>query len=157
MQYDVQTVDEYIAVLPEHDREVIEQLRNVIVQNLPKGFEERLSYNMIGYVVPLSTYPNGYHAKKDEPLLFLAIAAQKKHIARYHMGMYGDNELLQWFAHAYALRVPAKLDMGKSCVRFKNLKYIPYSLIGELCQKMSVEEYIALYEHSLGNTMRKGS
>ncbi|MDX9810252.1 MAG: DUF1801 domain-containing protein [Sphaerochaetaceae bacterium] len=149
MQQDVRTVEEYIMALAECDRESFVQLRNVIVQNLPEGFEEQLSYNMIGYVVPITVYPKGYHVKKGEPLPFIAIASQKHHISLYHMGLYGDNELLRWFITAYATQVPTKLDMGKSCIRFRNPKHIPYSLIGELCQKMTVSEYVSLYERSL--------
>ncbi|MDX9808943.1 MAG: DUF1801 domain-containing protein [Sphaerochaetaceae bacterium] len=149
MQQDVRTVEEYIMALPEYDREPFVTLRNVIVQNLPEGFEEQLSYTMVGYVVPLSVYPKGYHVKKGEPLPFIAIASQKHYISLYHMGLYADNELLQWFSTAYASQVPTKLDMGKSCIRFRNPKHVPYSLIGELCQKMTVSEYVSLYERSL--------
>lgn len=149
MQFDVHTVDEYIAALPEDDRAAIVQLRKAILQNLPEGFEERLSYGMIGYVVPLSVYPKGYHVKKGEPLLFIAIASWKHHISLYHMGLYGDHELARWFEKEYAARIPIKLDMGKSCIRFRNQQHIPFSLIGELCRKISVAEYIAIYEQSL--------
>lgn len=149
MQYDVNTVEEYIAALPDDRKSAIEKLRNVILKNLPEGYEEQLSYGMIGYVVPLSRYPKGYHAKEGEPLPFLSLASQKNHIALYHMGLYGKPELEEWFVKAYAERVPTKLDMGKSCIRFKNPDHIPYDLVAELCHKISVDEFIGSYEDSL--------
>lgn len=156
MFYNVSTINEYLLALPEDRRLVIEKLRTVIVENLPKGFEEVISYGMISYVVPLSKYPQGYHVKKEEPLPFLSIASQKNHIAVYHMGLYSDLELEKWFRDEYAKQVPTKLDMGKSCIRLKNLERIPYNLIGELCNKITVEEYINSYEQSLGERINKG-
>lgn len=149
MQYDVNTVEEYIAALPEDRKPIIEKLRNVILDNLPEGFDEQISYGMIGYVVPLSRYPQGYHAKKDEPLPFMSLAAQKNHIALYHMGLYGNQAVEDWFVDEYAKRVSTKLDMGKSCIRFKNPDHIPYDLIAELVQKISVDEFISNYEMSI--------
>jgi len=149
MQYDVKTVEEYIAALPEERKPVIEKLRDVILSNLPEGYEEHVSYGMIGYVVPLSRYPKGYHAKKGEPLPLLSLASQKNYVALYHMGMYGKPELEEWFVKEYAKQVPTKLDMGKSCIRFKNPDHIPYDLIAELCQKLTVDEYVELYEASV--------
>lgn len=142
------TVDEYIAALPDIRKSAIGKLRDVIQSNLPDGFEEQMSYGMIGYVVPLSRYPKGYHAKKDEPLPFISIASQKNHIALYHLGIYGDKSLEEWFAQEYAKKVPTKLDMGKSCIRFKNPATIPYDLIAELCQKITIDEYIRMYERN---------
>jgi len=149
MQYDVNSIEEYIAAIPEDRKPVIEKLRKVILDNLPEGFEEQLSYGMIGYVVPLSMYPKGYHVKEGEPLPFLSLASQKNYIALYHMGLYGKPEVEEWFVKEYADRVPTKLDMGKSCIRFKNPDHIPYDLIAELCQKMTVDEYINAYETAL--------
>ena len=149
MQYDVHTVKEYIAALPEDRIFAIEKLRNVILTNLPDGFEEQISYGMISYVVPLSRFPKGYHVRKNEPLPFLAIASQKNHIALYHLGLYSDSAIEKWFVKEYALRVPTKLDMGKSCIRFKNPAHIPYELIAELCQKITVEKHIYNYEQSV--------
>jgi len=149
MQYDVNSVAEYIKALPEDRKPVIEKLRNVILSNLPEGFTEQLSYGMIGYVVPLSRYPKGYHAKKGEPLPFLSLASQKNYIALYHMGIYGKPKLEEWFIKEYTDRVPTKLDMGKSCIRFKNPDHIPYDLVAELCQKITVDEFIELYEDSV--------
>jgi uncharacterized protein YdhG (YjbR/CyaY superfamily) len=149
MQYDVKSVEEYIAALPEDRKPIIEKLRNVILENLPEGYEEQLSYGMIGYVVPLSRYPKGYHAKEGEPLPFLSLASQKNYIALYHMGLYGKPTLEEWFVKEYTHRVPTKLDMGKSCIRFKNPDHIPYDLVAELCQRMSVDEFIRIYEGSM--------
>lgn len=149
MHYDVKSVEEYIAALPENRKPIIEKLRKVILDNLPEGYQEQLSYGMIGYVVPLSRYPQGYHAKKGEPLPFLSLASQKNYIALYHMGLYGKPKLEEWFVKEYEERVPSKLDMGKSCIRFKNPNQIPYDLVAELCQKMSVDEFISIYEKSL--------
>ncbi|MBW6465488.1 MAG: DUF1801 domain-containing protein [Brevefilum sp.] len=149
MQYEVNTVQEYIAALPEDRKPVIEKLRQVILANLPDGFEEQISSGMIGYVVPLSRYPKGYHVKKDEPLPFLALASQKNHVAVYHMGLYGNPALEAWFIKEYAERVSTKLDMGKSCIRFKNPDQIPYDLVAELCQKITVDEYINSYERAV--------
>lgn len=149
MQYEVNTVQEYIKTLPEDRKPVIEKLRQVILANLPDGFEEQISSGMIGYVVPLSRYPQGYHVKKNEPLPFLALASQKNYVALYHMGLYGNPKVEEWFVKEYAEQVPTKLDMGKSCIRFKNPDHIPYELIAELCQKISVDEYITAYEQAV--------
>jgi len=149
MKYNVNSVEEYIVALPENRRYVIERLRNVILANLPEGFTEQISYGMISYVVPLSGYPKGYHAKKGEPLPFLALASQKNHIALYHMGLYGNAEIEKWFVAEYAKRVPTKLDMGKSCIRFKNPDLIPFDLIAELCKRMTVSDYINFYEQRI--------
>jgi len=149
MQYDVNTVEEYLAALPEDKRPAVEKLRKIILSNLPEGYEEQFSYGMISYVVPLSRYPQGYHAKKGEPLPFLSLASQKNYIALYHLGLYGKPTLEEWFVKEYADRVPTKLDMGKSCIRFKNPDHIPYELIAELCQKITVDDFITLYEQSL--------
>jgi len=149
MQYDVKTVEEYIEALPDDRKPVIEKLRSVILSNLPEGFEEQLSYGMIGYVVPLSRYPEGYHVKEGEPLPFLSLASQKNYIALYHMGLYGKPKLEEWFVKEYAERVPTKLDMGKSCIRLKNPDHIPYDLIAELCQKITVDEYVQMYEETV--------
>lgn len=149
MHYDGNNVEAYIAALPEERKPVIEKLRKVILENLPEGYKEQISYGMIGYVVPISRYPKGYHAKEGEPLPFLALASQKNYIALYHMGIYGKPKLEEWFEKEYKDRVPTKLDMGKSCIRFKNPDHIPYDLVAELCQKMTVDEFIEIYEASI--------
>lgn len=149
MQYNVNTVKDYIEALPENRRAVIEKLRHIILSNLPDGFDEQISYGMISYVVPLSRYPSGYHVKNNEPLPFISLSSQKNHIAIYHMGLYGNEDLEKWFIDEYHKQVSTKLDMGKSCIRFKNPDYIPYDLIAELCRKMTVDEYISIYEQAL--------
>jgi uncharacterized protein YdhG (YjbR/CyaY superfamily) len=149
MHYQVNTVQEYIEAVPEDRKPVIEKLREVILANLPEGFEEQISYGMISYVVPLSRYPQGYHVKEGEPLPFISLASQKNYLALYHMGLYGYPKVEAWFVKEYAEQVPTKLDMGKSCIRFKNPDHIPYDLIAELCQKITVDEYIAAYEQAV--------
>ncbi len=145
------TVDEYIANLPVYRKDAMEKLRKIIKKNIPKGFVETMSYGMIGYVVPHKTYPAGYHCNPALPLPFLNIASQKNFIAVYHMGIYMDNNLLQWFESEYPKHVSTKLDMGKSCIRFKKPENIPYDLVGELVQKMTVEDWIKLYEKALAS------
>lgn len=125
------------------------QLIHTIEANLPEGFEKVEEYGGISYVVPHSIYPSGYHVTPEKPLPFLSLIAQKKHIGLYHMGIYADFDLLKWFKDAYAEQVPTKLNMGKSCIRFTNVKNIPYELIGELMQKMPPARWIKLYENSL--------
>jgi hypothetical protein len=149
MQSKANTVDEYIASLPEDRQQAITQLRSVIKKQLPKGFEEQMNYGMIGYVVPHSQYPAGYHCNPKDPLPFLNIASQKNFIAVYHMGIYANPALLQWFTEAHAKASPKKLDMGKSCIRYKKTQDIPYALIGELAAKTTVKEWIACYESVL--------
>ncbi len=149
MYYESKDVPGYLDALPSDRRPVIEKLRQVILSNIPEGFEEQMAYGMIGYVVPLSIYPDGYHCKKGEPLPFLSLASQKNHIALYHMGLYSDPDVEAWFVEAYKNQVPTKLDMGKSCIRFRKPEQIPYELIGELCSKISVDRYIKLYESAI--------
>lgn len=122
------------------------KLRNVIKKNIPKGFAEVMDYGMMGYVVPHSLYPAGYHCDPKQPLPFMGIASQKNFIAVYHMGVYADPKLLKWFTAEYKKRVPSKLDMGKSCIRFKKMDQILYDLIGELASKMTVKDWIKQYE-----------
>ena len=116
---------------------------------MPKGFEETMSYGMIGYVVPHSLYPSGYHCNPKLPLPFISIASQKNFVALYHMGLYADAALMEYFKAGYAASDAGKLDMGKSCIRFKKLDRIPYELLGELCEKMSVADWIQTYESAL--------
>ncbi len=146
MQSKAVTVEEYIASLSDDRKQAVDLLRKAIKKNLPKGFKEQMSYGMIGYVVPHSLYPAGYHCTPALPLPFLNIASQKNFIAVYHMGIYGSPKLSEWFTAAYTKLNLGKLDMGKSCIRFKKPEQIPYALIGELCTKMTVAEWIALYE-----------
>ncbi|MCH7398241.1 DUF1801 domain-containing protein [Belliella sp. DSM 107340] len=149
MQYNVNSVKEYLSVVPEEKQKIVERLRAVILDNLPEGFEETIQYGMIGYVVPHQTYPSGYHCKPSDPLPFMALASQKNHIGFYHMGLYADKNLLDWFTKEYSLTIKTKLDMGKSCIRFKKEEQIPFRLIGELVSKMNVNEWIQLYEENI--------
>ena len=146
MLIEVGTFEDYLAALPDQRKEAVERLHQEILNQLPSGFEVGVMGGMINYYVPLSAYPAGYHCTPGEPLPFLALASQKNHIALYHMGLYMDEELAAWFAKEYQKQVPTKLDMGKSCIRMKNPKHIPYTLIGDLVGKMTMERYIELYE-----------
>ncbi len=149
MQSKATTVDEYMEQLPEERKAAMKKLRAVIKKNLPKGFQECMGYGMMGYVVPHSKYPVGYHCNPKDPLPFLALASQKNFIAIYHMGIYSDPKLLKWFQEAHAKASSKKLDMGKSCMRYKKPEDIPFELIGELVSKMTPDEWIALYEKQL--------
>ena len=142
----VESVQEYLSALPAERKEAVEKLRQTINDNLPVGFEETMGYGMIAYVVPKSIYPAGYHCDKDLPLPFINIASQKNFIAVYHMGIYANPDLLNWFIAEYPKHCISKLDMGKSCIRFKKLDQIPYQLIGELATKISPEQWIIDYE-----------
>jgi uncharacterized protein YdhG (YjbR/CyaY superfamily) len=142
------TPDQYIAELPDDRKEAFSKLRKVISDNLPTGFVETISYGMIGYVVPHTIYPSGYHCDPKLPLPFVAIASQKNFVAIYHMGIYADPKLMDWFVSEYPKYTHAKLDMGKSCIRFKKPEQIPFELMGTLITKMSVNDWINLYETS---------
>lgn len=146
MKTEGKTVEEILANVPKERAEAFNKLHQIIVKNLPKGFEAAISYGGLGYVVPHSIYPAGYHCKPSEPLPFAGIASQKNSINFYHMGIYANPELMEWFVSEYPKHSKQKLDMGKSCVRFKKPEDIPYQLIGELMKKMSVKDWIALYE-----------
>ncbi len=143
------TVQDYIDQVAEDKKESFIKLQQTILENIPENFEETISYKMIGYVVPMSTYPAGYHCDPSLPLPFISIAAQKNFIALYHMGIYADETLLNWFVNEYPNHVKTKLDMGKSCIRFKKSSDIPFDLIAELVSKMSVEQWIDLYNNKL--------
>ncbi len=146
MQSAVTSVDQYLKELPQERQAPMTKLRKEILENLPKGFKEEISYGMIGYVVPLSLYPPGYHCDPKLPLGFINIASQKNFIALYHMGIFADKKLLDWFVGEFAKHTAAKLDMGKSCIRFKKPETIPYKLIGELARKMTVADWVNKYE-----------
>tara|TARA_R110002124_G_scaffold287089_1_gene470270 strand:- start:47295 stop:47753 length:459 start_codon:yes stop_codon:yes gene_type:complete len=151
MQSAAKTPQQYIEELPEERKEVISKLRQTVIDNLPEGFKETMGYGMLAYIVPFSAYPDGYHCDPKTPLPFLNIASQKNHIAIYHSGIYSDPELLEWFTTEYPKHVTGKLDMGKSCIRFKNPKKIPFKLLGELFTKMTVEDWIKRYESVIKN------
>ncbi|NNG11390.1 MAG: DUF1801 domain-containing protein [Arenibacter sp.] len=154
MQSTATTVEQYLQELPEERKEVVGKLREVILENLPKGFEECMNYGMLGYVVPHSLYPEGYHCDPKLPLPFMNLASQKNFVAVYHMGIYSDPSIMDWFLAQYPKHCKTKLDMGKSCIRFKNLSNVPYGLIGQLASKISVAEWISTYE-TVVKTKRK--
>ena len=149
MQYKADSPDDYISQLPEDRQGPIKKLNNLIKKNMPKGLEAGMGYGMLAYYVPKSIYPPGYHCKPFPPLPFINLASQKNFIALYHMGIYASPKLLEWFTNEYPKHVKTKLDMGKSCIRFKNLKTIPYDLIGELCTKMTCDEWINIYSDNI--------
>lgn len=151
MRIKATSIQDYIAKVPKERQAAVKKLRSVVKKNLPKGFKEELSYGMIGYVVPHSLYPPGYHCDPELPLPFANIASQKHFIALYHMGVYADQKLYNWFVTEYKKRANHKLDMGKSCIRFKKIDDIPYDLIGELMQQMTVQDMIELYEKNVKN------
>lgn len=146
MRIDANSIEEYISKIPEARQDAFCRLRQVIRSNIPQGFEERMSYGMVGFVVPHSLYPDGYHCEPELPLPFVSLGNQKNFLAMYHSGIYADTHIHDWFVSEYPKYVKTKLDMGKSCVRFKNMNHIPYDLIAELMTKMTVDQWIELYE-----------
>lgn len=146
MQSTASSVEEYLAHVPEDRMEAFTQLYNTVSGNLSIGFQEGISSGMIGWNVPLETYPAGYHCTLNTPLPFVSLASQKNFIALYHMGIYAEPALLEWFVAEFPKHSKRKLDMGKSCIRFKKPEDIPFELIAELMQKMSAEDWIQLYE-----------
>ena len=143
MRYEVNTFKEYLEQLPEDRVNVIIKIRDIIANNLPQGFEEVFLDGFLQFVVPLKTYPAGYH---NNPLPFISIASQKHFIALYHLGLYAFDDIKKWFIDEYPHNSKTKLDMGKSCIRFKNINQVPYKLIAELSQKISVAMWIEKYE-----------
>lgn len=143
------TPTDYLAELPADRIQAMTELRGAIINNLPDGFAEEMSYGMLSYVVPYTIYPNGYHCNPKQALPFMSIASQKNFVAVYHMGIYTDNDLLTWFKEEYGRQSKRKLDMGKSCIRFKKPDEIPFELVGELASKMTPQEWIAIYESQL--------
>jgi uncharacterized protein YdhG (YjbR/CyaY superfamily) len=148
MQREASSADDYIAQCPEDRHEALQKLRKAILSSLPIGFEEGIGYGMVGYVVPHSIYPAGYHCDPKQPLPFAGFASQKNFISFYHMGIYGMPELMDWFLEEYKKVVTGKIDMGKSCIRFKKPNEIPFDLITELMSKISVDNWISFYEEN---------
>jgi hypothetical protein len=149
MQSQAKTVPEYIDSLPPERKQIIIDLRKVILKNLPKGFQEEMNYGMIGYVVPHKLYPAGYHCDPKMPLPFLNVASQKNFIAVYHLGIYAQGKLLNWFQDEWRVHSKKKLDMGKSCIRFKKPEDVPLDLIGELATKLTPQQWIEIYERNV--------
>src|SRR3970282_1024977 len=151
MQSTAKTVNDYINELPEERKTAFLKLRESILNTIPKGFEEQISYGMLGYVVPHSIYPNGYHCTPKLPLPFISIGSQKNFIVMHHLGIYANPKLLEWFTAEYPKHANHKLDMGKGCIRFKKIDQIPFDFIAQLAGKISVEEWIECYETQLKN------
>lgn len=149
MQYKATSPEDYINQVPEERQAALKKLRKIINKNLPKGFEEGIQYGMIGYYVPHSVYPDGYHCNPKEPLPFMSFASQKNSINLYHSGIYSTKAIHDWFVSEYPKYSKLKLDMGKSCIRFKKVNQIPYELIGELSKKLTVQEWINIYESAI--------
>jgi hypothetical protein len=139
-------VAEFLANLPDERRDAVAALRQAVRERLPEGFHEIVAKGMLHWVVPHSAYPAGYHCNPSDPLPFLSLANQKHAICLYHMGMYADPELHAWFTSEYPKHCKTRLDMGKSCVRFKKPEQIPLELVGELASKMTPAQWIARYE-----------
>ena len=154
MKSTINTIQEYLDSIPTERANIINKLRKILKSNLPKGFKEEMSYGMIGFVIPHSLYPKGYHVNPKDPLPFINLASQKNYIAVYHMGIY-QPDLLKWFQEEYKLFSKKKLDMGKVCMRFKKDEDIPYEIIGNLSKKISVSDWISIYETST-KSARKG-
>lgn len=151
MQSKAVTVPAYLKEVPADRVVAVKKLRKTIKDNLPDGFKETMGYGMPAYVVPHKLYPDGYHCDPKLPLPFINFASQKNFVALYHMGIYANPKLLAWFEKEWPKQVTTKLDMGKSCIRFKNPDKIPFELIGQLCQKMTVQDWIKLYEKNVKN------
>lgn len=151
MQIFVDTPDQYVDQLSDDRKLVVNKLRKTILENIPEGFEETMGYGMIGYIVPHTIYPAGYHCDPKLPLPFMGIASQKNFVALYHMGLYSNHRLMDWFVGEYPKFSKTKLDMGKSCIRFKKMDQIPYELIAQLTRKMTVNEWIETYEFYFKN------
>lgn len=142
MRYEANSPEEYIAQLPDSRRAAVAALRDAVRHGLPEGFEETMLYDMITYVVPHAIYPAGYHVNPKDPLPFLSIGSQKHYIALYHMGLYVFPEVRAWFQREYEKADIGKLDMGKSCIRFRREDRIPLELVTELCAKISLADYV---------------
>ncbi|EDP96104.1 DUF1801 domain-containing protein [Kordia algicida OT-1] len=155
MTYEANSVEGYIDQLPEERKEVIANIRKILQENLPEGFSEQVNYNMPSFVVSHSIYPGGYHCDPKLPLPFISYASQKNFVALYHMGIYANKELMEWFVAEYPKHCKRKLDMGKSCIRFKKMDDIPYDLIAELATKMSPNDWINLYEENVMKQTKK--
>lgn len=149
MRIEASTPEAYLESVPEERKAVMRRLHTLIMENLPEGFEAGVGYGMMGYTVPHSLYPAGYHCDPKQPLPFMGLASQKNNISFYHMGLYADPELLAWFTSEYPKYSKTKLDMGKSCIRFKKEENIPFPLLAELVRKMKPDDWIRLYESNL--------
>ena len=156
MQSKAKTVNQYLAELPADRREVMKAVRAVVLKNLPKGYVESMQYGAIGYFVPHSIYPPGYHCDPTQPLPFAGLASQKNHMAIYLMCIYSDAGHDAWFREAWA-KTGKKLDMGKSCVRFKKLDDVALNVIGQAIRRVPVKKFIAFYESAIPASRRSAA
>lgn len=146
MSLKAKSIEDYLDSLDQERKEVIVKLMKVVSDNLPQGFQVGFYWDSITYVIPFELYPPGYHVDKKHPLPFISISNWKNHISFSHWGLYIDPNLLEWFKIEYAKSAKYKLAMGKSCVNLKRMDDIPYNLIGELCQKITPQDFIKMYE-----------
>lgn len=146
MRIDATDATDYVDQLPPDRAQAVTRLLAVLREHLPTGFEETMQYGMPSFVVGKKMYPAGYHCDPDLPLPFVSVGNQKGHVGLYHMGIYAMPDVLAWFQDEWPRHVPTKLDMGKSCIRFKRMDRIPYELVGELAEKISPSEWILAYE-----------
>ena len=142
-------IKEYINSLEVDRKKIILKLINVIDNNIPRGFEKIMNYGIPSFVVPHSIYPAGYHCDTKLPLPFISVASQKHFVAVYHCGLYANSKVMNWFVSEYPKYSNRKLDMGKGCIRFKKFNEIPYELIGVLSTKMTVKDWINIYEQNI--------
>jgi hypothetical protein len=149
MQSSAKTVDEYIGSLPDDRKAAMSAIRDVVNKNLPKGFKECMATGMINWVVAHETYPAGYHCDPKMPLGFMGLASQKQAISLYSMCLYGEATELDWFKEEWPKHTSRKLDMGKSCIRFKKMDEIPLELIGKLASRITPDQWIEIYEKAL--------
>lgn len=149
MKITAKTPEEYLSKLPKERREDIQHLREVVLRNLPDGYEEGIQYNMISYHVPLSVYPEGYLGDKKTPLPYLSLASQKNHMALYISTIYYDKKLYKWFTEEYK-KTGKRMDMGKSCVRFKKIEDLPLELIGKAVSRVEPPEFVKMYKEVRG-------
>lgn len=155
MTIKAESVKDYLDQLPEDRKKAMSKMRKVLKANLPKGFKEVIGYNMPAFVIPHSLYPEGYHCDPKLPLPFINYASQKNFVALYHSGVYADEKILKWFVIEYPKHCDTKLDMGKSCIRFKKMDKIPFDLIGELAQKITPQDFIQIYEKNIKESRKK--
>jgi hypothetical protein len=154
MQSKATTVDQYLAELPADRREALQAVRKVIIKNLSKGYEEGMLYGAIAYFVPHSVYPPGYHCDPKQPLPFAGLASQKNHMSISLMCVYGDPDHEAWFRTAW-VKSGKKLDMGKSCVRFKKIDDVPLEVIGQAIRRVPAKKFIAYYESVIASTGKR--
>lgn len=141
-----QSFQQLLQQVPEDRHDAMNTLRKLFSTQLPKGFEELIKATSLDFVVPHSLYPNGYHCNPKQPLPFISIVSQKNVLTIHHLGFYASPELTEWFVTEYSKKYTPKLDMGKGCLKFKKMEEIPYDLLKSLCKKLTVKEWVDLYE-----------